>query len=179
MVELAAKTPCHGLVPVRVGPFLLEELHLGETNWIAPASGAERRLSRELHTRFGFGFPKPGRTVARGGVRCIWHGPGQALLVGGHAGELADAVQVDQSDGWAGLRLSGHDCDQVLARLVPIDLRPAVFKRGHTARTLLNHMPCSIVRSGVHHLDILVFRSMAGSAVAEIAEKMRSVAAQL
>jgi len=35
---------------------------------------------------------------------------------------------VDQSDGWAALRVTGAGAVDVLARLVPVDLRPQVFR---------------------------------------------------
>ena len=84
----------------------------------------------------------------------------------------------DQSDGWAVMRLEGAGARDVLARLCPLDLRAPVFKRGHTARSLLGHMNASITRVGVNAFEIMVFRSMANTAVHELNEAMKSVAAQ-
>ena len=66
----------------------------------------------------------------------------------------------------------------MLARLVPLDLRPASFADGAAARSLLGHMSLAIRRTGAAGFELLVFRSMAATAVHEIGAAMTSVAAQ-
>ncbi len=53
----------------------------------------------------------------------------------------------------------------------------ACFEVGHTARTLLQHMACSLTRVAENRFEIMVFRSMAKTAVHEIETAMRTVAA--
>jgi len=85
---------------------------------------------------------------------------------------------VDQSDSWAVVRLQGAAAQAVLARLTPLDIRSTVFKRGHTARSSLQHMNVSITRVGLQAFEIMAFRSMAKTLVHDICCAMRSVAAQ-
>ncbi len=90
----------------------------------------------------------------------------------------AHAALTDQSDAWAMVRLEGAAAEDVLARLVPVDLRQSVFKRGHTARTMLQHMAVSITRISGEAFLILAFRSMAGTLVHDLETAMKGVAAR-
>ena len=178
MASLPVKTPCEWLLPVSVGTCTLSELTPDAITSIAPVRGKTRAVSEALKKMHGVGFPARNRATGRQGARCIWFGPGLAMLVGPVSNVVKDAAMTDQSDGWAVMRLQGRDAEAVLARLVPVDLRARIFKRGHTARTLLFHVPVSITRTGVSGFDIMVFRSMAKTAVDELVQAMKSVAAQ-
>lgn len=79
---------------------------------------------------------------------------------------------VDVSDAYAGLVLEGQDAAEVLARLVPVD--PAA---GLPARTLLRHVPV-VILPRPDGFGLLVSRSYAASAVADLVEAMRAVAAR-
>ena len=68
--------------------------------------------------------------------------------------------------------------EPVLARLTPIDLRDSAFPKGATARTVIGHMTGSITRTGADTYAIMVFRSMAKTAVHELERAMRGVAAR-
>ncbi len=74
------------------------------------------------------------------------------------------------------MRLAGPGTEAVLARLVPVDLRSSVFAEGQVARTGLNHMMAILLRTGDQSFDIMVFRSMAVSAVHELGQVMEAVA---
>ena len=76
------------------------------------------------------------------------------------------------------LRLEGAGVEEVLARLTPLDLNPGMFKRGHAARSLLGHMNMVIARVGAEAFEIMVFRSMTKTAVHELEEAMKSIAAR-
>ncbi|HHX88208.1 MAG TPA: sarcosine oxidase subunit gamma, partial [Paracoccus sp.] len=108
----------------------------------------------------GLRFPAPGECLAQGGWRLCWAGRETGFLLGGAApaGLRAHAAVGDQSDGWAGLRLEGEDCVDVLARLVPLDLRPASFAPGSSLRAPLKQMPALFVRVSGQTFDIFVFR---------------------
>jgi sarcosine oxidase subunit gamma len=80
--------------------------------------------------------------------------------------------EVDVSDGLAGLAVEGEDAGEVLARLVPVDLSGVL-----PARTLLRHTPVIVtVRAG--GFGLMLPRSYAASAVAEVEAAMRAVAAR-
>ncbi|MFP4404374.1 MAG: hypothetical protein ACLFPZ_02115, partial [Rhodosalinus sp.] len=66
----------------------------------------------------------------------------------------------------------------VLARLVPLDLRPQAFPVGAVARTLLGHMHAGVLRTRPATLRLLAFRSMAGTLVQELRGAMEGVAAR-
>ncbi len=178
MANLIARTPCEGLLPVTAGTCTLTEITPAATTSVMPARGRAGAVSDALKKAIGLTFPAPNRATGKDGNRLVWSGAGQALLLGAAPAALPGAALTDQSDAWAVMRLDGAAAEAVLARLVPVDLRAATFKRGHTARTMLFHMTCSISRVGATSFDIMVFRSMASTAVHELHVAMKSVAAQ-
>lgn len=179
VVNLIARTPLDGLLPVAAGTCTLTEITPAAITSIAPYRGQEKALSAALKTAHGVTFPAPNRTSAKGDTLCIWSGRGQAMLLGvADDGLAAHAALTDQSGGWGVMRLSGTRAEDVLARLVPVDLRAQVFPVGQTARTQLFHVACSITRSGADAFDIMVMRSVCASVVHDIHIAMTSVAAQ-
>lgn len=165
-------------LPLRLGAGLLEALPAERILSVAPFPGHEDEVAKALG-----GFPAPGECLAHGGGRLVWAGRAMAFLFDPDeaseeelAARLAGLAAVtDQSDGWAGLRLSGEDATDVLARLVPLDL--ARMPDGGSARSLLNHAPLLLIRrNGV--FEIWSFRSMAGTILHEVEAAMRAVAAR-
>lgn len=177
MVRLIAKTACDGLLPVTIGGIVMAEAPPVAITSVAPLSGQEKAVSEALKSAIGAAFPAPNRVTGKAGARAVWSGLGQALVLG-QAVNIANAALTDQTDSWACIVLEGADVPAVLARLCPLDLRAATFKRGHAARTLLGHMTCLILRTGAARYEVLVFRSMAHTAVHELTRAMTSVAAQ-
>jgi len=188
VVELAAKTPLAGLVPVTVGRVTLFEADLGRLTSVAPYRGRDAALADALKAAHGIAAPAPGRVTGRLAARAggrsdtcaIWFGHRLFLLAGAApALELAThAALTDQTDGWACARLEGRGATQVLARLAPIDLRPAAFRPGLTARTDLRHMAASLTRLGEDDFLILVFRAFARTLVHDLRQAMQGVAAR-
>jgi sarcosine oxidase subunit gamma len=88
------------------------------------------------------------------------------------------AAVTAQGDGIAALEVRGAAAEAVLARLVPMDLRAAVFPVGRTARTLVNHMAAQVTRVGENAFEIMVMRSMARTLVHELREAAEMVAAR-
>lgn len=178
MPSLIETTACEGLLPLSAGGATLTELAPAPVTSVAPFRDKERAVAAALK-KLGLGWPEPGRSFRAGDAACLWTGMDQAFLVGADPGGLARiAALTDQSDGWARMRLEGPAAGAVLARLVPLDLRPAAFPEGAVARSGLNHMMMVLVREGPDSFGIMVFRSMAGSAVHEIGVAMRAVAAR-
>ncbi len=184
MAELIPKSPCAGLLALTIGGMTASEvdagMDAGVMTSLVPFRGREKAMSDALKAAHGMGFPAPGRATGRAGARAIWFGQGQALLQGpapdaslGEYGSLTD-----QSDAWAVVRLEGKGVRDVLARLVPLDLRPGAFRRGHTARTDLAHMMASLTRVGENAFQIMVFRSMAETLVHDLKTAMEGVGAR-
>ena len=177
MARLIAKSPCDGLLPVTTDDLLLSEVDYGRITCLAPFKGQEKAASGQLKDQIGTGLPSPGRMTGKAGSRVVWSGLGQVMVLGPEVA-ISGAAQSDQSDGWACIALDGPEAAQVLARLTPLDLRASQFKRGHAARSLLGHMTCLFLRTGANRFELLVFRSMAHTAVHELTRAMESVSAQ-
>ncbi len=177
MVKLVATSPAAGLVPLRHGSVMLSEVEATHITSVAPLDGKAKSVSAALKKAIGAEFPDPNRMTGKDGARVVWTGPGQAMVLGPEVA-LKGAALTDQSDAWTWLVLEGTDAAAVLARLTPVDLRDSVFEVGHAARTLLFHMTATLIRTGAERWEILVFRSMAKTAVHDLEEAMRSVAAQ-
>lgn len=180
MAELIAVTPCKGLLPPVIGGVSLTEELPGAMTLVAPFRGRERALSEAMKAAHGMTFPAPNRATGKAGARAVWFGRAAAMLMGPVPDPSlgAHAALADQSDAWAVLRLEGERAEAVLARLVPVELRAGVFRRGHTARTLIGHMPGSVTRIGVRAFQVMVWRSVARSLVHELKTAMEAVAAR-
>jgi sarcosine oxidase subunit gamma len=179
VARLIALTPCAGLLPLDEGGTTLIEVVLDKAAAIAPFKGQEKAVAAVMKDAFGFGFPGQGRVLAKGDVSLQWFAMGKALLTGADAPDLAGLAAVtEQADAWAAVRLEGERAEAVLARLVPVDLRAAQFRKGQTLRTQLGHMSAAITRAGPQAFDIMVFRSMARTLVHELHVAMQGVAAR-
>lgn len=166
MVDLTSQSPCVGLLPVAQGGLTLQEVRPAAIIALLPLPGARPRV-----------WPAPGCSVDTPQGRLIWAGRELAFHLGPPPETPQGAVAVDQSDAWATVRLSGAGAEEVLARLVPLDLRPRAFPEGAVARSLLGHMSVILMRhEGA--LEIMAFRSVAGTLVHEIADAMAAVAAR-
>lgn len=180
MVELQAKPPCAGLLPITIGDVSLKEVDAGVMTSLAPYKGTDKAFGTALKAAHGMAAPAPNRATGKEGARAIWFGQRMVLLVGPVAdpGLAKHAALVDQSDAWVVVRLEGGGARDVLARLTPIDLRATVFKRGHTARTDLQHMMASITRIGPDSYQIMVFRAFAKTLVHDLKTAMEGVSAR-
>lgn len=180
MAELIAKSPCEGLVPASIGGMSLTEEHPGNMWAVAPFSGRQESLSAAMEAAHGMAFPAPNRATGTAGSRAVWFGRDMALLLGPVPdARLAEhAALTDQSDAWAVVRLEGAGAEDVLARLVPVDLRAQVFESSCTVRTEVKHMMASVTRVGPQAFQLMVFRSMAKTLVHDLKTAMEAVAAR-
>ena len=180
MVELKARTPLQGLLPLRIGGISLDEVNPGVMTSLAPFCGQGEALSAALLEAHGMAAPAPNRVSEQGDARAIWFGREMILLSGPEpVPRLArHAALTDQSDAWAVARLEGRGAADVLARLCPLDLRCQVFAPGHTARSLVQHMQASITRLEADAFQIMVFRAFGRTLVHELTVAMEGVAAR-
>ena len=176
MARLLERTPCAGLgLPVTLDGAVLSEVVLGPVTSIAPFAGQAGAVAAAL----GAPLPPPGQVVALDGGRLLWTGPGRALLIGRAAPDLSGlAAVVEQGDGMACVVLDGPAARDVLARLVPLDLRDHSFPEGATARTLLNHLAVTLTRVGKDAYEVIAMRSMAATLVRELREAMEHIRAR-
>lgn len=179
MVDLVAKSAFEGLLPIHFGKMHLTAADLVSMTLIQPFKGQTNAISDILQTAHKIKMPKTGQFVFGAHAKALWFGRGQIMLVGPPAtSKLSDYAAVsDQSDGWVGLEFRGQGAADVLARLVPIDMRADHFPLGSTARSLVGHMQASISCIGPDHFLIFVFRSMAGTLVHDLSEGAETVLA--
>nr|WP_253196057.1 sarcosine oxidase subunit gamma [Roseovarius sp. PS-C2] len=177
---MRAKSPCDGLLPLSIGGVTLSEGAPGAMTCLMPYKGRAGALSGALEAACGIAAPAPGRSTVSDGARILWFGRETLLLIGPEpAPELAQyAAVADHSDAWAVVRLEGPGAVDVLARLVPVDLRESAFAPGATARSELRHMQAAITRLSGDAFEIMVFRSMARALVHDLRDVMESVAAR-
>jgi heterotetrameric sarcosine oxidase gamma subunit len=164
--ELIAKSALEGQ-SLTLGQVTLAELDPGPVTSVAVFPGGAKAVAKGLKA-LGLAMPAPNSFAERAGARVVWTGRDQAFLVGIAAPALDGAALTDQSDGWAVLGLSGPAAVDVLARLVPMDLRLSACPVGSALRTQLNHITVVILRTGDYSFEIMVFRSMARTAWHEI-----------
>ncbi len=163
MTNLIAKSPLWGQLPLSLAGVTLAERDLGQVTSIAPFGAAQ-------------GFPEPNTVLSQGKTRLVWTGYEQAFLIGGSADHwIGKAALTDQSDAWACLSLTGAGAVDVLARLVPIDLRKMTI--GQCARSALGHLTAIFIATA-DGFDVMVFRSMAQTAWHEVETAMKMRAAR-
>lgn len=168
MVELKAKSPCAGLLPLTVGDVTLTETEQGPMWSVAPFQGEEKACVAALK-KAGVAWPDVGARTEN----AMWFGLDQAIVFADALPPIPAAL-TDQSDGWAVVRVSGGVVD-VMARLVPVDLRvPA----GTVLRTLVGHMTAHITCLEGGSFDVMVMRSMARTLVHDLTTAAQAVAAR-
>ncbi len=173
MVKLIALTPGKGLLPISEGGVAVTEMVLDRLVSVAPFAGKQKATSEALKAQCGGGLPAVNRR--RGAVTWFGHG---IWMVAGDAALDGLAAVTDQSDAWAVVSISGAGVEDVLARLVPVDLRLPVFKTNHVAKTMLGHMSVTITRTGPTEFEIMAMRSMATTMIHELQVAMRGVASR-
>lgn len=180
MVSLVARTPAQGLLPLQHGSARLSEVEPGPVTAVLPYRGRSEALGKALEACHGLALPAPGRSTAGDTSRCLWFGKEQVLLAGVVPdSSLAEAAALtDQSDAWAWLALEGGAAEDVLARLVPLDLRSRAFPEGACVRTMLKHLNVGLARTGPERFEIIAFRSMARTLVHDLETAMKDVAAR-
>lgn len=177
-LKLDALSPCAGLLPLKIGKNVAEELVFDAITSVSPFGGQDADVSTALEAQIGHGLPQIGAAVGGAGTRTVWAGRHQFMVLGAPLTPIAGAAMTDQTDAWACAALEGPGARDVLARLVPIDLRDAAFPEGATARTLVAHMTAVLLRTGPERYEMMVFRSMARTLVHDLKDAMETVAAQ-
>ena len=152
MPDLAAQSPGAGLFPLRHGGITARELPRAPIH-VAPSDIA------------------PGTWRAEGEGRLLWFAAGQ----GAWLGAAPPGPAFDQTDAWCRVVLAGPGSEDVLARLVPLDM--AALGEGACARTQVGHMDGLVARTP-EGVEIWVFRSMAATLAHDLARAMRHVAAR-
>jgi heterotetrameric sarcosine oxidase gamma subunit len=174
--DLIAKTALEGR-SLTLGGVTLAEVAVGPITSVAVFPGGTKAVAKGLKP-LGLAMPAPNAFREKAGVRIVWTGRDQAFLIGVEPPAIEGAAVTDQTDGWAVLALGGPAVADVLARLVPVDVRLAACPVGTALRTQLNHMNVVVLRTGDYAFELMVFRSMARTAWHEVETTMHMVAAR-
>ena len=174
-LTLTPTAPVGGL-PVRHGAMTLSLADPGPVFSVAPFRGQEEAVSSALQAAIGSGLTPVGQVVQAGAVSVLWFGRDLWLVTGAEVPALPGAAVTDQTDGWIALDLTGPRGAEVMARLVPVDLRDAAVPEGTVVRTVMHEMSVAVIRTGPEVLRIMAFRSMAKTLVHAVSEAMERVA---
>ncbi len=179
MVKLTPTDPCADLLPVEHGHAVLRAVAPTDMWLVAPYNGKAKAAAKAAQKLVGQGWPDPGQGALSDGRGLLFFGHAHALLVGVAPSKdlMKSAAVTDQSDAWAVVDLSGDAARDVLARVTPLDVRPAAFGPGQCARCDIAHMQGAIVCLAPQQFRLMVFRSMAKTLVHDVTVAMESVAA--
>jgi len=137
--------------------------------------GKRFALVNAVNTAFGVALPDGPRRATRGLVTFAGTGPDQWIASAegsdapGFAARLRSrlgpfAAVADQSDARLVLRVSGPRVRDVLAKGVPVDLHPKVFKPGDVAGTVVGYINTQVdMLDDAPTFQLAAPRSMAGS----------------
>jgi sarcosine oxidase subunit gamma len=179
---LATRSALHGvIVPGRYGKpaatpgvTISERVDLGLAT-VAVRKGTAEALAAAVRAAYATGLPSDSTVATGPTVAFIGMAPGQWFAVSERLanGALAEdltaklaglASITDQSDGRAVVRIAGPRARDVLAKGLPIDLHPGVFRTGSAATSTIGHMGIQIWQvDDAPTYDIAVFRGFAES----------------
>lgn len=135
--------------------------------------GKGEALSARMRECFGAELPCGPHRMVAADVAVAGVAPGTWIVTREQAGNgfavsLRDligdiAAVVDQSDGYAVLRLSGAKVHEVLGKLVSFDVHPQVFRVGDCATSVIAHIGATLWRLDAAVFEILIYRSFAAS----------------
>lgn len=177
MADFAARAALAGLAApghhgrAGTGLVIVERTGLSFANVIAKR-GKRPALATAVDTAYGIALPDCPKRASRDGVTFAGTGPDQWLAsaenVEGFATKLRGriglfAAVTDQSDSRTVLHLSGPRVRDVLAKGVPVDLHPDVFKAGDVASTLVAYVGVQLDRLDEATYQLAAPRSMAGT----------------
>jgi sarcosine oxidase subunit gamma len=163
----------HGASAGAAGVVIEERTDLSFASVIAKRGKRDALLSA-VETAYGVALPTRPRRVTKGSVTFAGTGPDQwiASAEGAEAQNFAARVRgriglfaavSDQTDARLVLRLSGPKVRDVLAKGVPLNLHPKVFKPGDVATTLVAYIGVQLDRLDDATFQLTAPRSMAGS----------------
>ncbi len=142
------------------------------------------RLHAALRSAFGAAPPTKASFVQAGAVTLACIAPTRFLASADNGANLPArfaktleglAAITDQSDMWATWHVSGGGVRDCLARVVPIDLTPDVFRIGDLALTRAGHLEVRVCRVGLDDYEIAVTRSVAADLLHALEEAKKGL----
>ena len=173
MADLAwtARSAFAGIDPILHDPaagLLIERLDDGPLVRLASRRGQEATLASLVRRHYGIELPSGPAFTAHDGVAFIGIAPGAWMVTGVELSALEQALGTaaslfDWSDSRALLRLGGPMVRDVLAKGLPVDLHPRVFRSGCVAVTRIGHIGVTLWQTDdAPHYLVAMPRSYAG-----------------
>lgn len=122
---------------------------------VSARRGRSADVRRAIGTVIGCEIPDEARWTPGKAGAVVWSGPGQWLVIADAMSGIArpmtaaldgSAAIIDQSSSRLMVRLSGCEVRRCLAKVIGLDLHPAIFAVGHAALTDLAHVPVHLWR---------------------------------
>ena len=179
MVDLIAVSPVRGVMPLKIGTVVVEEVQTSLFTVGAPKV-LSKNLLKMVKSMTGMDWPNICQIKSKDTISLMWFDHAHVAIMGvTPTPQLKKIAAVtDVSDAWLIVDIDGIDARKVLSRVTPTDMRRKRFKTGMTQRGDLMHMQASISCIAEHRFRIMVFRSMAQTLVHELTVAMKSVAAR-
>lgn len=170
MARLIALPAFGDALPAQIGAIHLAALAYDPLWRITPFAGKAEALGAMLQQACALGLPAAGQRRSAGAQFVQWDGhDGWLVSADLPAGACAGiAGLVDYADALASVQISGAGVRDVLARLVPLDLRAGQFGVGAVALSVAGQHPVRIVHLEGDSFVLMVGRSMAASLLAEL-----------
>jgi methylglutamate dehydrogenase subunit D len=154
----------------------LAEREAGSVLHVIARRGQSAQVRNAIGAAIGSDVPAEPRHTSGSAGAALWSGPGQWLVLCNARSGMLDtlsaslnslAAVIDQSAARVLIEASGPEVRRALAKVIGLDLHPAVFAIGHAAMTDFAHVPVHLWRSadtGDHAVFVLaVPRSYARS----------------
>jgi sarcosine oxidase subunit gamma len=129
--------------------------------------GQADAVAAAIAAAYDLDLPRQPRWTGANGISFAWAGPGQwtAIATRPVAHDLMRqlaglAAVTDQSDGWVLTEVSGPRGRDALAKMLPIDLHPAVLPPGSVALTRAGHIDVRLRHLDAGSYELAVFRSL-------------------
>ena len=156
-ITLTAKSPLGGLDTTNGRCRLREVTDISIVSAAMPA-GSEKKTMTALKKAYGLAAPDGRMSTVSDKGRALMATPDQLLIVlneagGLHAKNVREALggtvyTTDQTDNLVALEVSGAGAIDALERICPIDLHDSTFPVGSYARTVMEHLGATIIRTG-------------------------------
>lgn len=184
-ITLTAKSPLNGLDTTNGRCRLREVTDISIVSAAMPV-GSEKKTMAALKKAYGLGTPDGRVSTASGKGRALMATPDQLLIVlnedgGLHAKAVREALggtvyTTDQTDNLVALEVSGSGAVEALERICPIDLHDSTFPVGAYARTVMEHLGATIIRTGDDSYLLMSASSSAKSFAHAIQQSMEYTA---
>lgn len=153
-IALIEEVPAQGMITLR-GDLTAQAVHAAATLGIPgdmPGPGTAR-----IESENGIAWMSPDEAL----ILCAYNAVPEVLSKMHGVLQKTHALAVNVSDARASFRIRGPHARDVLAKLCPVDLDPAVFTQGRFRRTRMAQVPAALWLCADDAFQVICFRSQA------------------